>query len=87
MTPATGSDDLFSQLHLDQIDVLNLQGIANLINNALLEPMQEYQPLDSLPPHDEKFVALCFLRLMFILLYKNSILERHQVLMVCQTGF
>ena len=57
MTPATGSDDLCSQLHLDQIDVLDLQGIANLINNALLEPMQEYQPLDSLLPHDEKFVA------------------------------
>ena len=57
MTPATGSDDFCSQLHLDQIDVLDLQGIANLINNALLEPMQEYQPLDSLPPHDEKFVA------------------------------
>ena len=57
MTPATGSDDLCSQLHLDQIDVLDLQGIANLINNALLEPIQEYQPLDSLPPHDEKFVA------------------------------
>ena len=39
MTSATGSDDLCSQLHLDQIDVLDIQGIANLINNALLEPM------------------------------------------------
>lgn len=57
MTPATGSDDLRSQLHLDQIDDLDLQGIANLINYAFLEPMQDYQPLDSLPPYDGEFVA------------------------------
>ena len=50
MAPTTGSDDVRSQLHLDGIvDSSNLD-IANLINTALLEPLQAYSPLACLPP-------------------------------------
>ena len=50
MAPTTGSDDIRSQLHLDGIaDSSNLD-IAHLINTALLEPMQAYNPLVCLPP-------------------------------------
>ena len=55
MTLIADSDDFCSKLQLDQIDDLNFYEIANLINNAFLEPMQTYQPLQSLPSHDEQF--------------------------------
>ena len=54
MTPTADFDDFSSKLQLDQIDDLNFHEIANLINNAFLEPMQTYQPLQSLPPYDEQ---------------------------------
>ena len=55
MTPTTDFDDFCCKLQLDQIDDLNFHEIANLINNAFLEPMQTYQPLQSLRPYDEQF--------------------------------
>ena len=55
MTPAADFDDFCSKLQLDQSDDLNFHEIANLINNAFLEPMQTYQNLQSLPPYDEQF--------------------------------
>ena len=58
MKLTAGSDDLRSKLHLDQIDDLDFHEIANLINNAFLEPMQAYQPLQSTVPYDEKYVPL-----------------------------
>ena len=52
MTPATGGDDIQSQLHLDAIENKSPKDIADFINTALLEPMQEYCPLEALPPFD-----------------------------------
>ena len=52
MAPATGKDDIRSQLHLADVENKSPQVIADLINTALLEPMQEYRPLESLPPFD-----------------------------------
>lgn len=54
MTPTDGFDDFRSKLHLDQIDDLDPHEIANLINNAFLEPMLTYQPLQSPVPYDEE---------------------------------
>ena len=56
MTSTAVSDDLCSKLHLDQIDDLDSHEIPNLINNAFLEPMQDYQPLQSPVPYDEEYV-------------------------------
>ena len=56
MTSTAGSDDLRSKLHLDHIEDLDSHEIANLINNAFLELMQAYQPLQSSVPYDEEFV-------------------------------
>ena len=50
MTPATGGEDIRSHLHLDGIAAHSNQDIANMINSALLEPMQDYTPLSCLPP-------------------------------------
>ena len=52
MIPATPTEDIHAQLHVDGLDGKSNKDIANLINTALLEPMQEYQSLDSLPPVD-----------------------------------
>ena len=49
MTPATGGEDIRSHLHLDGIAAHSNQDIANMINSALLEPMQDYTPLLCLP--------------------------------------
>ena len=57
MTSTAVSDDLRSKLHLYQIDDLHSHEIANLINNAFLEPMQDYQPLQSPVPYDEQYVS------------------------------
>ena len=53
MTPATYSDDIRSQLHIDGVNRMSKKDIANLNNTALLEPMQEYRLLDELPPFDD----------------------------------
>ena len=50
MTPATGGEDIRSNLHLDVIAAHSNQDIANVINSAFLEPMQDYTPLSCLPP-------------------------------------
>ena len=50
MTPATGGEDIRSHLHLDGIAAHCNQDIANMINSALLQPMQDYTPLSCLPP-------------------------------------
>ena len=52
MLTATGSEDLCKQLHIDNIDDMTPHAIANFINNAFLEPMKVYQPLESLPPFE-----------------------------------
>ena len=50
MTPATGKENICSHLHLDEIVAHTNQDIANMINSALLEPMQDYTLLSCLPP-------------------------------------
>ena len=55
MTSSSVPDDFRSKLHLDQIDDIDSHAIANFINNAFLEPMKVYQPLQSLPPFDGEF--------------------------------
>ena len=50
MTLATGGEDIRSHLHLGRIAAHSNQDIANMINSALLEPMQDYTPLSCLPP-------------------------------------
>ena len=52
MTPGTGGDDIRAQLHLDAIENKSAKEIADLINTALLEPIQEYCPLEALPTFD-----------------------------------
>ena len=60
MVPATptGPADIRSQLHINDVDGKSNIDIIELINTALLEPMQGYQPLDSLPPIDENSEVL-----------------------------
>ena len=50
----TGSDDLLAQFHIDEVssDQPSVH-IANLINNAFLELMQSYHPIESLPPFND----------------------------------
>ena len=50
MTPATGGEDTRSHLHLDRIAAHSNEDIANMINSAFLEPMQDHTPLSYLPP-------------------------------------
>ena len=57
MVPATGSEDLRAQLCLNGIDDMTPQDIATQINNAFLDPMKAYQPLDSLPPFEADAVV------------------------------
>ena len=52
MVPSTGNQDLRLQLHIDGIDGKFLKDIANLINDALLEPMSSYQPVNCSPPFE-----------------------------------
>ena len=49
---ATGMVDIRSQVHLDNVNNESPQAIADLINTALLEHLQEYHPLKSLPSCD-----------------------------------
>ena len=49
METPTQSENLISQLHIDNIDKENLLDIADRINSAFVEPMQEYQPLQDNP--------------------------------------
>ena len=50
MAPATGGEDICSYLHLKGNAVRSNLDNANMINTALLEPMQDYSPLACLPP-------------------------------------
>ena len=60
MVPVTPTrpEDIRSQLHINDIDRKSDIDITDLINTALLEPMQGYQPLDSLSPIDENSEVL-----------------------------
>ncbi len=49
MTSFSVPDDFCSKFNLDS------HAIANLINNAFLEPMKAYQPCQSLPAFDREF--------------------------------
>ena len=53
MTPVTCCEDICSELHIEGVDGKSKKDIANLINTSLLEPMQEYQPLNCLPPTED----------------------------------
>ena len=54
----TRPKDIRSQLHINDIDGKSDIDITDLINTALLEPMQGYQPLNSLSPIDENSEVL-----------------------------
>ena len=54
MAPASGSQDLRSQLHVDDIEDYSLEEVSKIINNAFLEPMSNYHPLESPPPFEEE---------------------------------
>ena len=58
MVPAATTGNIRSQLHISGIDGMSNKDITDLINTALLEPMQIYQPLDCLPPIDENSEVL-----------------------------
>jgi hypothetical protein len=64
MAPATLTGDIIRSDPL-QIDGKSNKVIADLINTALLEPMQEYQALDCLPSIDDNseiIISSMFLR-------------------------
>ena len=50
MVPAAGSDDLFRQLHVNNMENMQRPDIANLINFAFLEPMNSFNPLTTSSP-------------------------------------
>lgn len=52
MTKSVGCDEIRSHIHIDGIEEKSAKNIADLINDALLEPMQGYQPLETLPSYD-----------------------------------
>ena len=52
MTPSTGCEEIRSHIHIDGIEEKSTKDIADLINDALLDPMQEYQPLENLLSYD-----------------------------------
>ncbi|XP_068707894.1 uncharacterized protein [Montipora foliosa] len=52
MTPSAGCEEIRSHIHIDGIEEKLTKDIADLINDALLDPMQEYQPLENLPSYD-----------------------------------
>ena len=52
MTPSAGCEEIRSHIHIDGIEEKSTKDIADLINDALLDPMQEYQPLENLPRYD-----------------------------------
>ena len=51
--PAMPTEDIRAQLLVEGLDGRSNKNIAELIKTALLELMQEYQSLDSLPPVDK----------------------------------
>lgn len=53
MAPATPTGDICSDLQIDEIDGKSNKFIADLINTALLNLMQNYQQLDRLDPVDD----------------------------------
>ena len=52
MTPSAGREEIRSHIHIDGIEEKSTKDIADLINDALLDPMQEYHPLENLPRYD-----------------------------------
>ena len=52
MVPDSGSGDLCSLLHLNNIENIQRPDIANLIYNAFLEPTKAFNPLTTLPALD-----------------------------------
>ena len=52
MSPSAGCDEIRSHIHIDGIEEKSTTDIADLINDALLDPMQDYQPLENLPRYD-----------------------------------
>ena len=52
MTPSAGREKIRSHIHIDGIEEKSTKDIADLINDALLDPMQEYHPLENLPRYD-----------------------------------
>ena len=53
MSSLSGSQDLTSQLNIQDFVDLSPQVIANKINEAFLEPMQPFRPLDRPQVTDE----------------------------------
>ena len=49
MVPVSGTDDLCNQLHLNNMENMRRPNIANLINNAFLEPVKTLNSLTTLP--------------------------------------
>ena len=53
MTPASGSDNLRSLLHVEGLDHhLPDRDVANAINSAFLDQMKSFSPLDAIPPFE-----------------------------------
>ena len=53
MTPASGSDNLRSLLHVEGLDHhLPDRDVANAINSAFLDQMKSFSPLDATPPFE-----------------------------------
>ena len=53
MSSLSGSQDLTSQLNIQDLVDLSSQVIANKVNEAFLEPMQPFRPLECSPVTDE----------------------------------
>ena len=53
MSSLSGSQNLTSQLNIQDFVDLSPQVIANKINEAFLEPMQPFSPLERSPIADE----------------------------------
>ena len=53
MTPASGSDNLRTLLHVEGLDhYLPDRDVANAINSAFLDQMKSFSPLDAIPPFE-----------------------------------
>ena len=56
MQSSTDSGSVYSQLQFDQVvGEVNLEEIANRINEAFLKPTQNYQPLSHNPFNNDQF--------------------------------
>ena len=50
MTPSTGAEDLYNQIHIEDIDRKSPNEIANFINTEFVDPMKIYKRLTSSSP-------------------------------------